>query len=78
MARAEAERAGRRQAAEIDIPRRLRIPPRPRLELVLVPVGFGVGLLISLLVLAGAGEKAGTVQAAQPSLQPSADHGRKG
>jgi len=39
---------------------------------VLLPGGFGLVVLISLLAFAGAGEKAGAVQADQPSLQPSA------
>jgi hypothetical protein len=82
MARAKAGKVGRRQAAGIEVPRRLRVPRSPsrkqsrraraRLELVLLPGGLGLGVLISLLAFAGAGEKAAAVQAGQPSLQPSA------
>jgi len=72
MAQAKAAKMGRRQAAGIEVPRRLRVPPRPRLKHALVPVDFGVGLLISLLAFAHAGEKAGAVRAGPPLLQPSA------
>ncbi len=82
MARAKAGKVGRRQAAGIEAPRRLRIPRSPsrtqsrraraRLELVLLPGGLGLSVLISLLGFPGAGEQAGALQAGQPSLQPSA------